>query len=198
MRISAFVRNVFPRGRVERDLDDELRAYAAMVADERAADGLDAQEAHRTALADMGGIETVKGHVRDRRAGAGFDRLSQDIRFALRVLRKSPGFTTVAVITLALGVAGTTAIFSVVDGVLLQPLAYPDADRVAFIWNYFSPQNMERGPLSMADYLDLRTQARAFEPPAAVRSGVFDLTSLTPPEQVAGSSWSPAKARGWR
>lgn len=187
MRISAFVRNVFRRGRVERDLDDELRAYAAMVADERAADGLDTQEAHRTALADMGGIEAVKGHVRDRRAGAGFDRLSQDVRFALRVLRKSPGFTTVAVITLALGIAGTTAIFSVVDGVLLQPLAYPAADRVAFIWNHFSPQNMEHGPLSMADYLDLRTQARAFEPPAAVRSGVFDLTSLTPPEQVAGS-----------
>lgn len=190
MRISAFFRNLFRRGRVERELDDELRAYAAMVADERAAGGMDAQNARRTALADMGGIEAVKGQVREQRSGAGLDRLSQDVRFAVRMLRKSPGFTAVAVITLALGIGANTAIFSVVDGALFEPLPYPGADRVAVVWNHFSPQNMPHGHLSMADFLDWRAQNRTFEDPAIFSFGAFDLTGVDPPEQLTGAQVS--------
>lgn len=187
MRLISLVRNLFRPSRVERDLDEEVRAYAAMLADEHAGRGMDAALARRAALAEIGGVETLKEHIRERRAGSGIERCAQDVRFAMRMLRKSPAFTAVAVITLAIAIGATTAIFSVVDGVLLQPLPYPRADRIAFVWNHFSPQNMEHGPLSMADFLDWRAQNRAFEEPAAVRSVLFNLTGLTPPEQVPGS-----------
>ena len=190
MRVSAFFRNLFRRGRVERDLDDEVRGYAAMLADEHAARGMDAGQARHAALAEMGGVEAVKEHVRDARAGAPVERVAQDVRFALRMMRKSPGFTAVAVATLALGIGATTAIFSVVDGVLLEPLPYPGADRVAFVWNHFSPQNIPHGHLSIADFLDWRAQNRAFADPAIFSYAVFALTGVDPPQQVRSAEVS--------
>jgi putative ABC transport system permease protein len=129
-RLSAFFRNLFRRDHVERDLDDELRAYVELAADENRHAGLLEPAARRAALVDLGGIEQVKEHVRAARAGGFVEQLSQDLSYAFRVLRKYRGFTVVAVITLALGIGATTAVFSIVDTVIIRPLPYADPERL--------------------------------------------------------------------
>ncbi len=133
LRLKSLSRNLFRKGKVESQLDEELRAYAEMLADEKVAAGIPAQEARRTTLADFGGIEQVKQSVRDRRTGAGLELLWQDVRYALRQLRRNRAFTLTAVITLGLGIGATTAIFSAVYALLLRPLPYPHAGRLMYI-----------------------------------------------------------------
>ncbi len=133
-RIKSAVHNLFHKRRVESQLDEEVRAYVEMVTDERIAAGVPPSEARRTALAEFGGIEQVKQAVREDRAGAGPDLLWQDIVHGIRQLWRNPGFTATVVLTLALSIGANTAIFSIVNALMLKSLPYPHPERMGTIY----------------------------------------------------------------
>jgi putative ABC transport system permease protein len=166
---------------------DELRDHLERQTAANIAAGMSADEAKRQARLQLGAVEGVKEGCREERRGFWLDMLWADACYASRLLRKNPGFTAVAIITLALGIGANTAIFSVIYGVLLRPLPYPQADRIGKIWIHFSPQNLPHGPLSVADYFDWRARNHAFEDPAAYTNSFFDLTGINAPEQVPGA-----------
>ena len=129
------VRALFRRDAVERQFDDEIRFHLDMQTQRNVAAGLRPAEARRAALIAFGGVERVREDHRDARGERLVEDAVADVRYAVRWLARSRGFAFSAVMTLALGIGGTTAAFCVVDGVLLKPLPYPDADRLVAIWS---------------------------------------------------------------
>jgi hypothetical protein len=128
-RISSLWRNLTQRRRVERDLDDEVRAAFDLLVDERVRGGMPADDARRVASLELGGVEGLKEQVREARAGALVDSCLQDIRYALRLLRRNLIFSITASLSLATGIGATTTIFTVVNGLLLRApagVAHPD------------------------------------------------------------------------
>jgi predicted permease len=138
MRIVSCIRslhaNLLGKEKVERQLDDELRAYVEMVTDEKIAAGVSAAEARRTTLADFGGMEQVKQAVRDHRTGTRFEVMRQDVRYGWRQLLRNPGFTAAVIVTLALSIGANTAIFSIVNALMLKSLPYPQPERLGTIF----------------------------------------------------------------
>jgi predicted permease len=132
-QIQSGLRNLLHKNQIEKQLDSELRAYVDMISAERVAAGMPVDEARRTALADFGGVEQVKQAVRDRRAGAGVERLWQNLRYGLRQFLRNPGFTSTVMFTLALSIGANTAIFSIVNALMLKRLPYPEPERMGTI-----------------------------------------------------------------
>jgi hypothetical protein len=144
-RINSLLRNLFRKQQVERQLDDELRAYVDMITDERIAAGMPASEARRFALAEFGGIEQVKQTVRDNRAGASLELLWQDARYGLRQFWRNPGFTAMVILTLALSIGANTAIFSIVNALMLKSLPYSHPERMGTIYTRVTgPRGLRR------------------------------------------------------
>ena len=155
-RLRSALRNLFTRPRIEHELDADVRAYVELLTDEKVRAGMNRNDARRAALVELGGIERVKDEVREVRSGALLETTARDIRYAIRTLVRRPGFTVVAVIALALGIGATSAIFSVVNGVLLRPLPYRDPNRLVVILHE------GRNPVAPANYLDWKRQSSLF------------------------------------
>jgi predicted permease len=137
-RITSVLRNLFGKQQVESQLDDEVRAYVDLLTDERIAAGMSASEARRTAQAEFGGVEQVKQAVCDHRAGTNLESIWQDGRFGLRQLRRNPGFAVTAILTLALSIGANTAIFSIVNALMLKSLPYSHPERMGTIYTRIS------------------------------------------------------------
>jgi hypothetical protein len=139
-RLVSIARWVFRRNAVERDLDDELQAFVEISTADKVKAGMTPADARRLALLELGGTEQAKERVRTYRHGVRLDELGRDLRHAGRMLVKAPAFSTVVVLTLGLGVGANVAIFSVVNGVLLQPLPYADSDRIVRVVETIAPR----------------------------------------------------------
>ena len=186
VRLTRLLKNLVCRNRVEQDLDDELRGFVEMAADERRRAGVPDGEARRAALVELGGVEQVRESVRDARAGALLDQLRQDLLYAIRILGRNRGFTAVAVTTLALGIGANTAIFSIVDTVVFRPLPYEDAGRLVKIWGSGSAEPIDN--VSFPDFVDIRDQTTVFEQVAADDGTDFTVTPVGGPRQpIAGA-----------
>ena len=140
------------------------------------------EEARRQALLKLGGMQQLKENYQQRRSLPVLETLWSDIRFGLRMLRKNPGFTAVALATLALGIGGNTAIFSIVNGVLLNPLPFPQPDRLVTL--HESKPNFEQGSISYPNFLDWQRDNRTFSSMAVARRTAFSFTGKGEAEQV--------------
>lgn len=184
---------LFRQDRRDRELDAELASHLQMHIDDNVRAGMTPEEARRQAFVRLGGLESVKGACRDRRGVPALESLIQDVRFGLRMLRKSPGFTTVAILTLALGIGSTTAIFSVIDHVMLRPLAYREADRL-FAIHEVVPQISQEAPklpVNARHFDEWQRTIQSFEQMALVDGGSVNLTGAGEPERIAYGRTSP-------
>src|SRR6266702_2046838 len=181
------LRGVFRKEREDRELDEELRGYLDAAANVKMRAGVPRDEAVRAARMEMGSLESVKEEVRAVGWETGVAAIWQDLRFGVRTVAKSPGFAAVAIITLALGIGANTAIFSVVNAVLLRPLPYPDPGRILQVWHVPPPKSfpgMTRFAVSPANYLDWHSQNHVFEGIAIYGFGAFNFTNGDRPEVV--------------
>jgi len=158
---------VFGKWKFEQELDEELRSYVELQAAEKVRRGMAPEAAFREARRELGGMDQVKENVRDVRPGIFVDTLIQDIRYTFRAMKRDRAFALVAILTLALGIGANTAIFTVVDGVLLKPLPYPDPDRLLTLWEHSQADGLKT-IVAPANFYDWRQQSRSFARMAAI------------------------------
>jgi len=156
----------FSSQRRERDLAEELDAHIRLLTDENIRRGLPPDEAHRRARLEFGSVESTKERYRDQRSLPALDTISQDLRYALRGIRKNPGFAAVVIFLLAIGIGANTTLFTIINAVLLRPLPYPESDRLVWVGQTradlpFSSANP--GAVSYENFADLRVQQTVFE-----------------------------------
>ncbi|HKP82323.1 MAG TPA: ABC transporter permease, partial [Pyrinomonadaceae bacterium] len=183
-RIASLWRNLSDKESIDQELNEELRAHIDLLTEKKIDEGLKPAEARRAALIEVGGIEQVKERVREVRTGRSLEDLSQDLRYALRGLRKHRGFTAVAVITLALGIGANTAIFTVINTVLLRPLPYERPDQLVVLMETVAERP---AGVSYPNFVDWRNQSTSLENVVAVRNREsFNLTGAGESERLQG------------
>jgi putative ABC transport system permease protein len=167
---------------LERELDEELQSYLELLVEEKTKDGMEPGRARREALMELGGAEQVKDSVRESQHGAALESLIWDLRYALRAMRKAPGFTFVVVLTLALGIGANTALFSTVNAALIRDIPYDDPDRL--VAGEKTQDGAPQGPLSRLDFFDFSDSAESFEGLAAYIPTQVTVTGEAAPEVV--------------
>src|SRR5882762_4431724 len=148
------------RWRREKELEEEVRTHLEMAAKERVERGEAAKEAESAARREFGNLGLVKEVTRDVWGWGSFERLMQDLRFGVRMMAKSPGFTAVAILTMTLGIGANTALFSIVHGVLLNPLPFSNPDELYAL--YMKTPAFEQGSISYPNFLDWQKQNHSF------------------------------------
>ena len=172
------------RERMLRDLDQDIRAHIEAETQDNIARGMSPDEARRAAMLKFGNVSRVTEDTREVWSLIWLEQLLQDLRYGLRMIWKFPGFTLVAVLTLALGIGANTAIFSVVYAVLLRPLPYHDASQL-IVMNETTPR-VGTVSVSYLNFLDWRKQSTAFAQMATVHQVGFNLTGVARPEVIRG------------
>jgi predicted permease len=175
----------------EDDLDEELRADLDMEIEERRQSGMSRADAEASARRDFGSLTVIKEATREMWAWRGLERVAQDLRYALRLLRRNPAFTLAVILSIALGVGAETAVFSVVNAVVLRPLAFPNPDRLVAIAEHPSGGTEDRATVSGPDFADLHDQNTSFEHLAAFLTFTFPLTDVDEPILVRCTGISP-------
>ena len=183
------VRSLVRRKKVESEMDEELRFHCERRIEKYRKAGMSYEEALRRARMEFGGLEQVKEDCRDARGVSLAETLAQDLRYGWRTLLKAPGFAAAALFTLALGIGASTAIFSLVYGILLRPLPFRDPSRLVVL-NETTPK-VGNVSVSYPNFQDWRAQSRTFSEMAAVSSVNFNMTGIGQPEHVAGLAVSP-------
>ena len=185
--VSHWVRSLFLKKAVEKELSDEVCFHLERQIEEHVASGMPREEARRAALREFGGVEQVKEECRDARRVNFLENLLLDLRYGLRSLRKSPSFTIFAVSVLALGIAASTAIFSIADTTLFRALPYRDADRLVIVWEDASTYGFPRDTPAPGNFADWKSRNQVFEDMAAVSfGGSFTLIGEGNPEELRG------------
>lgn len=193
----ARVRTVVRPSKAEHDVDDELSFHVAMQTSANQEAGMSEAEARRRAHVALGGIDQIKERSRDVWPLRWLRDLAQDLRYAQRALRRTPGFTSIVVLTLALGIGANTALFSVISGVLLRPLPFPDPQRLIRVWATV-PGRTLRGNLSLPDFREVRNNNRTLDALGAYAFATFNATGgdrpeLLPALRVTASLWGVLK-----
>ena len=189
------LRSLARREAIERRLDDELRFHIDQQTEKNLRGGMTPAEARRQALLRFGGVEPIKERTRDEFRTALFDDFVRDLRYGVRTLGRGPGFTAVASLTLALGIGANTAIFSVVNTVLLKPLSYSEPDRLAFVWERNTAIGKDRDLVAPPNYRDWKSQNTVFAALGAYRVDEFALTGAGEPENITAVTASSSVFR---
>jgi putative ABC transport system permease protein len=184
-RFVSGLRALLRKNRTERDLDEEQRAYLDMAIEQKISSGLPRDAATRAARAEFGSVEAVKERVRDVGWEAHIDSLVQDVRFGVRSFFRTPSFTIPALLTLALGIGATAAMFSVIRTVMLEPLPYREPDRIVAVWET-TRGGLTRNSIAPANFVASRERARALEYLAMVGPRSVAMTLNGEPLQIAG------------
>jgi len=191
-RMRLWFRALLRPGAVERDLKEELLHHLQLETEKNLRAGMAAEEARRKALTDFGGVERFREQTRDARSTRALENLLTDLRLALRRLRDAPGFSALTVLTLAMGIGATTAIFSVVSGVLLEPLPYDEPENLVYINTYFLPESGFDFPeyaVGSPEYFDYKNTNRSMEDVAAVSTEAVTVSAGQGDPEVVRAGW---------
>src|ERR1700746_3027566 len=178
--------NWLARKKWEQDANEELRFHIEQQTAANIAAGMSPEEARRQAALQFGAVEGVKENCREQRRGFWLETFIADARYALRVMRKNPGFAAIAILTLALGIGANTAIFTVVYAVLLKPLPYPAPKQLVVVFQAKPQEGVDFTGVSYPDFQDWRAA------PAVVTPGLFDVLQVAP---LMGRTFVPEDGR---
>src|SRR5918912_4369086 len=190
------LRALLRKGALDSELDTELRYHLERQVAQYVSEGMTPEEARRAALRDFGGVTQSKERCREARGVRPLEDLRQDIVYGLRVLRRNPVFSLVAVVTLALGIGANTALFSITNAVVFRPMPFPEPERLLMLWECSAKSEEARVIVSPANYLDWRAQARSFEEMGAYVDNFHNISDTDArPERVLAANATPSLFR---
>ena len=184
-------RNLRRRNKIDEDLHQEILSYVDLLALEKQKPGISAEQAKREAMMETGGVEQNKEAVRDVRAGAAIEHFFADMRYAVRGIRRNPGFSLVAILSIALGIGVNSTAFSSVRWLVLRPFPFPAVDSIMTVWGTTGKLS-GREAVSPADFFDFARANHSFESFAAWRGWDAAITSSGEPQNVRGQLVTPS------